>query len=39
MDREKRDQLPKMQVGFIDTICLPIYEVCLIAILINFLIL
>ncbi|XP_046371054.1 cGMP-specific 3',5'-cyclic phosphodiesterase-like [Haliotis rufescens] len=26
MDREKQDQLPKMQVGFIDFICLPIYK-------------
>ncbi|XP_055547758.1 dual 3',5'-cyclic-AMP and -GMP phosphodiesterase 11-like isoform X3 [Wyeomyia smithii] len=26
MDREKEDQLPMMQVGFIDSICLPIYE-------------
>lgn len=30
MNREKEDQLPMMQVGFIDSICLPIYEVCLI---------
>jgi hypothetical protein len=28
MNREKEDQLPVMQVGFIDSICLPIYEVC-----------
>jgi len=28
MNREKEDQLPMMQVGFIDSICLPIYEVC-----------
>jgi dual 3',5'-cyclic-AMP and -GMP phosphodiesterase 11 len=27
MNREKEDQLPLMQVGFIDSICLPIYEV------------
>ncbi|XP_032690229.1 dual 3',5'-cyclic-AMP and -GMP phosphodiesterase 11-like isoform X2 [Odontomachus brunneus] len=26
MNREKQDQLPMMQVGFIDSICLPIYE-------------
>jgi hypothetical protein len=26
MNREKLDSLPKMQVGFIDAICLPIYE-------------
>ncbi|KAI4499692.1 hypothetical protein M0802_005262 [Mischocyttarus mexicanus] len=26
MNREKEDQLPIMQVGFIDSICLPIYE-------------
>lgn len=29
MNREKEDQLPQMQVGFIDSICLPIYEVIL----------
>lgn len=27
MNRDKQDQLPLMQVGFIDSICLPIYEV------------
>lgn len=27
MNREKEDELPLMQVGFIDSICLPIYEV------------
>lgn len=27
MNRDKEDQLPAMQVGFIDSICLPIYEV------------
>lgn len=26
MDRKKEDDLPKMQVGFIDSICLPIYK-------------
>ncbi|KAL5258636.1 hypothetical protein ACHWQZ_G009192 [Mnemiopsis leidyi] len=26
MDRSKRDELPKMQVGFIDNICLELYE-------------
>ncbi|CAF3716681.1 unnamed protein product [Rotaria sp. Silwood1] len=26
MDREKKDELPKMQVGFIDSICLPLYK-------------
>lgn len=26
MDREKKDKLPHMQVGFIDNICLPVYE-------------
>ncbi|XP_065207520.1 dual 3',5'-cyclic-AMP and -GMP phosphodiesterase 11-like isoform X2 [Planococcus citri] len=26
MNREKEDQLPNMQVGFIDSICLPIYQ-------------
>ena len=27
MDREQKDKLPDMQVGFIDSICLPVYEV------------
>jgi len=27
MNREKEDQLPAMQVAFIDSICMPIYEV------------
>ena len=27
MNRDKEDQLPSMQFGFIDSICLPIYEV------------
>lgn len=27
MNREKESQLPLMQVNFIDTICLPVYEV------------
>ncbi|XP_055375430.1 cGMP-specific 3',5'-cyclic phosphodiesterase isoform X2 [Condylostylus longicornis] len=27
MDRERKDELPKMQVGFIDLICLPLYRV------------
>lgn len=27
MNREKESQLPEMQVKFIDSICLPIYEV------------
>lgn len=27
MDRERKDELPKMQVGFIDIICLPLYRV------------
>ncbi|XP_015761877.1 PREDICTED: cGMP-specific 3',5'-cyclic phosphodiesterase-like [Acropora digitifera] len=27
MDRKKKDELPKMQVGFIDFICLPVYSV------------
>ncbi|KXJ28648.1 cGMP-specific 3',5'-cyclic phosphodiesterase [Exaiptasia diaphana] len=26
MDRRKKDELPKMQVGFIDFICMPIYK-------------
>lgn len=26
MNREKKDELPKMQVAFIDAICLPVYE-------------
>jgi hypothetical protein len=27
MDREKKDELPMMQVNFIDSICLPLYKV------------
>lgn len=27
MDRERKDELPKMQVGFIDVICMPLYRV------------
>lgn len=27
MDRKKKDDLPKMQVGFIDFICMPVYKV------------
>ncbi|XP_075148817.1 phosphodiesterase 6 [Haematobia irritans] len=27
MDRDRKDELPKMQVGFIDVICLPLYRV------------
>lgn len=27
MDRERKDELPQMQVGFIDIICLPLYKV------------
>ncbi|KAA0202638.1 hypothetical protein HAZT_HAZT011652 [Hyalella azteca] len=27
MDREKKDELPQMQVGFINAICLPLYKV------------
>lgn len=27
MDRERRDELPQMQVGFIEAICLPLYRV------------
>ena len=27
MNREKKDQLPTMQVAFIDSICQPVYEV------------
>ncbi|XP_071090985.1 cGMP-specific 3',5'-cyclic phosphodiesterase-like isoform X2 [Haliotis cracherodii] len=26
MDRDKKDELPKMQVGFIDAICMPVYK-------------
>ena len=29
MDRERKDELPQMQVGFIDVICLPLYKVSL----------
>ncbi len=25
MDRERKDELPKMQVGFIDVVCRPLY--------------
>ena len=27
MDRGRKDDLPKMQVDFIDNICLPVYKV------------
>jgi len=27
MDRAKKDELPQMQVGFIDSVCLPLYKV------------
>lgn len=27
MDRRKKDELPKMQVGFIDFVCMPLYKV------------
>jgi 3'5'-cyclic nucleotide phosphodiesterase len=27
MDRERKDELPQMQVGFIDVICKPLYKV------------
>ena len=27
MDRDKKDKLPNMQVGFIDSICMPVYQV------------
>lgn len=26
MDRRKKDELPKMQVGFIDFVCMPLYK-------------
>ena len=26
MDRRKKDELPKMQVGFIDFLCIPLYK-------------
>ena len=29
MNREKKDQLPAMQVSFIDSICFPVYDVSL----------
>ena len=29
MDRKREAELPKMQVGFIDAICMPIYKVSL----------
>lgn len=28
MDRGKRHKLPKMQCGFLDSICLPVYQAC-----------
>ena len=28
MDRSRKDELPKMQVGFISFVCLPLYQVC-----------
>ena len=27
MDRDQQDNLPSMQIGFIDSICLPLYKV------------
>jgi hypothetical protein len=27
MNREKKEELPRMQVGFIDAICMPVYQV------------
>ena len=27
MDRRKKDELPTMQVGFIDFVCMPLYKV------------
>ena len=30
MDRQKSVELPKMQVGFIDAICMPIYKVIIV---------
>ena len=27
MDRRKKNELPQMQVGFIDSVCLPLYKV------------
>ena len=27
MDRDRKDELPEMQINFIDSICLPVYEV------------
>ena len=27
MDRKKKDELPKMQVGFIDFVCMPLYKI------------
>jgi len=27
MDREKSSQLPQMQIGFIDVVCMPVYKV------------
>lgn len=27
MNRDKKDELPTMQVGFVDSVCIPIYKV------------
>jgi len=27
MDRKRQDELPKMQLGFIDAVCQPVYKV------------
>jgi hypothetical protein len=27
MNREKKDELPSMQIQFIDSICMPVYQV------------
>ena len=27
LNRDKKDQLPSMQLGFIDSICMPVYKV------------
>ncbi|WAR21559.1 PDE6-like protein, partial [Mya arenaria] len=35
MDRDKKDELPKMQVGFIDDICTPVYEVIILVTISN----
>jgi len=34
MDREKQDQLPALQLGWIDGICRPLYEACTLGVIV-----